>query len=383
MIRTPLLYDLTATQPSFGSTRHGGGKYGEIVLKRIIERKLPVVCYFNKNNYLNPEIKDFLSEHKVRLYDVNFQNLENIIIDCKAKVLYSPLPTTTLMKRKDIIVIGTIHGLRRLETPPDNYCFKYRNLNWKDWLFYFSNKFAPNLLRKKLSSFYLKSWNSPNFRMVTVSHHTSNAIKVYFPELRDKNIPVYYSPSTTEYEITERKYLDKYFLMVSGNRLEKNNLRAIIALDRLFSDGFLDGFTARITGSKDSMNFRYKIKNHDRFLFLGYVDDKELDQLYHDAYCLIYPSVNEGFGYPPLEAMHYATPVISSSYCSIPEVCGDANLYFNPFSIEEIENRLLQISKPECHEIKSREAYNRYKYITNKQKFELDQLINYIYSKNK
>ena len=378
-MKQELLYDLTATQPTFGSLRHGGGKYGEFVLKRIIERDLPVVCYYDSNRTLNQDLKNLLNEHNIELFDINDKNLTEIIQDTHATILFSSLPTNSLIERHDIKVIGTIHGLRRLETPFDNFCFKYRNLNWKDWIFFISNKLASNLLRKRLCSYYMRAWKNPTFQMVTVSHHTSNAIKVFFPELKDKDIPVFYSPSTTQYEIIENKYCDKFFMMVSGNRLEKNNLRAIIALDRLFSNGFLDGFHVRVTGSKDSSNFRYKIQNPDRFHFMGYVDDKELDQLYHDAYCLIYPSVNEGFGYPPLEAMHYGTPVISSSYCSIPEVCGDASLYFNPFNIEEIQNRLLQISNKECHDIQSKIAKNRYKLITNKQNHDLDELINHIY----
>lgn len=375
-----LLYDLTATQPFGDSIRHGGGKYGEIILKRIIARKYPVVCFYDSKRWLNPEVRCLLKNKEIRLYDIQEQNLDDIIKSSMADVLYSALPTHSLMSRSDIRVIGTIHGLRRLETPADNYCFKYKNLNKKDWLFFFSKTFIPGLMHKRLRSYYLKAWENRMLKLVTVSFHTSNAIKVYFPELTWQDIPVFYSPSTTEFNITENKYLSKYFLLVSGNRLEKNNLRAIIALDRLFTKGLLDGFSVKITGSKDASNFRYKIKNPERFEFMGYVDDVELDQLYHDAYCLVYPSLNEGFGYPPLEAMHYGTPVISSSYCSIPEVCGGASLYFNPFCIEEIENRLLQISNAECHDAQSILAFKQYIRITSKQNSDIDRLIEYIYS---
>lgn len=380
MNKKNVLFDLTATQPSFGSTRHGGGKYSEIILKRIVERNLSIVCFYDGNRWLNPDIKSLLKNHKIKLYDNSKLDLTEIISESGANILYSALPTNAIMQRTDIAIIGTIHGLRRLETPADSYCFKYRNLNWKDWLFYFSNKLAPYLIRKKLCSYYLDAWKNPCFRMVTVSNHTSNAIKVFFPNLQQNDIPVFYSPSTSEYEIQERKYSDNFFMMVSGNRLEKNNLRAIMALDKLFSNGYLNGFNVKVTGTKDASNFRYKIQNPDRFQFMGYVDDKELDQLYHDAYCLVYPSVNEGFGYPPLEAMHYGTPVISSSYCSIPEVCGEASVYFNPFSIEEIENRLLQISNQDVHDIQAIKAKQRYEIVTVKQNEDLDKLIDYIYS---
>lgn len=375
-----ILYDLLATQPAFGSTRHGGGKYGEIVLRRIIARNLPISCFYDSTRWINPEIIELLQKSNIKLHDINNEDLGNIIKDSRSKVLFTALPVNKLIERTDIKVVGTIHGLRRLETPADNYCFKYRNLNWKDWLFYFSNKIAPNRVRKVLCSYYMRAWKNPKFQMVTVSNHTSNALKVFFPELKHKHIPVFYSPSTTEFEISDTKYTEPFFMMVSGNRLEKNNLRAIISLDKLFSMGYLSGFNVKITGAKDASNFRYRLQNPNRFEFMGYVDDKELDQLYHDAYCLVYPSVNEGFGYPPLEAMHYGTPVISSSYCSIPEVCGEASIYFNPFCIEEIQNRLLQIADKTVHNRQSRLATDRYDLIKSKQKVDLDALIDFMYN---
>jgi glycosyltransferase involved in cell wall biosynthesis len=213
-----------------------------------------------------------------------------------------------------------------------------------------------------------------------VSNHSEKSLRSFYPEAKGRDVRVFYSPSTSGKLTLERKYDDKYFLMVSGNRWEKNNLRAIIALDRLFSMGYLDGFRAKITGVKSASCYRYKIKNVDRFDYCGYVDDTELEQLYHDAYCLIYPSLNEGFGYPPLEAMHYGVPVIASPFTSIPEVCGDAVIYFNPFSIEEIMSRILMMADPDIHAKYSERGNQRYFKITERQNADLDGLIDYIYT---
>lgn len=78
----------------------------------------------------------------------------------------------------------------------------------------------------------------------------------------------------------------RYFLAVSGNRWEKNNLRAVMAFDRLVADGRLPQDVKMIvTGIRDNI-FKYRVKNPDRFVFLGYVDDDVLEQLYTDAYLL-------------------------------------------------------------------------------------------------
>ena len=239
--------------------------------------------------------------------------------------------------------------------------------------------FEEKLYTKKLCNYYKKEWFYPNFNFITVSNHTACSFKTYFPELRDEEVPVFYSPSTSPQIELKRVYAQRYFMLVSGNRVEKNNLRAIMALDKLFSVGYLLDFTVKIAGAKDASIYSYKIKNTCKFEFLGYVDDSLLEQLYHDAYCLVYPSLNEGFGYPPLEAMHYGVPVIASPFASIPEVCEDSALYFNPFSIEEIAARILRILDPGVHSIYSKKAYAQYQKITAIQNNDLDALIDYLY----
>jgi glycosyltransferase involved in cell wall biosynthesis len=176
---------------------------------------------------------------------------------------------------------------------------------------------------------------------------------------------------------------EKYFLLVSGNRWEKNNLRALIALDNLFSNQLIDDtFKVKITGSSGN-DYRYKLKNKEKFEFLGYVDDDVLSNLYANAYCFIYPSLNEGFGYPPLEAMNYSVPVLASPFSAIPECCGDAVIYFNPFSIKEIENRILMILDENIHALYAQRAIERFHIIYEKQRKDLDALIDYIFEETK
>lgn len=374
-----LLFDLSSVQPVGNSRRHGGGKYGEVVLKRIVARGLPIACVYDGDRWMNPEIEKVLRLHNIELYDLRQQSLQEVVNNHSFGVLFSPLPNSKLLSTENISIIGTIHGLRRLETPADTLCLRYRNLSFKDIVFLIAKKSFPGLMAKRLCSYYLKDWEKDNFQIITVSNHTANAIKYFFPELKDKNIPVFYSPSTSSTNELQRVYNEKYFMMVSGNRCEKNNLRAIMALDRLFTLGYLKDYKVKITGAKDSSNFRYKLMNKQRFDFLGYVDDSELEQLYHDAYALVYPSLNEGFGYPPLEAMHYGVPVLTSSYSSISEVCQGAAMYFNPFAVEEIANRLLQIADDDAHKIYSDLAVQQYLFVTERQEHDLDTLIDYIY----
>jgi glycosyltransferase involved in cell wall biosynthesis len=80
-----------------------------------------------------------------------------------------------------------------------------------------------------------------------------------------------------------------------------------------------------------------------RVHFTGYVSDRHLPCLYAGALALIYPSLYEGFGLPPLEAMACGTPVITSNTTSLPEVVGDAAVLVDPQDVESIAIGLRQV----------------------------------------
>jgi len=73
---------------------------------------------------------------------------------------------------------------------------------------------------------------------------------------------------------------------------------------------------------------------------VGFVSDNELKSLYSQAACFIFPSLYEGFGLPPLEAMSNGCPVIAARAGSLPEVCGDAALYCDPKSPHDIADKI-------------------------------------------
>lgn len=371
-----ILFDLEATQPAASVQRHGGGRYGEIVLQRMIELGVKPVCFYNSNKWLNPDIKKLLDDNNVKLVDITKTSLEGLVEQEHADVLYSCLSSNEENHLTSCRVLATLHGLREMETPRDKVYWYYRGHTLKNRVKFLIESLTNH---RRHARYYASLKDNPNFHFVVVSKHTQASLKAFFPEYKDIKAPVFFSPSTSsKVPVTETKYSEKYFLMVSGNRWEKNNLRAIMALDRLFSNGFLEGYNARITGVKDASIFRYKIKNPERFQFMGYVEEKELEQLYHDAYAFIYPSLNEGFGYPPMEAMRYGIPVLCSPYSSIPEVCQGAAMYFNPLQVEEIMNRIIQIRDPKTHQDFSQLALRQYDFITAKQKSDLDAMVHWI-----
>jgi glycosyltransferase involved in cell wall biosynthesis len=90
------------------------------------------------------------------------------------------------------------------------------------------------------------------------------------------------------------------------------------------------------------------LKLSDNTDYYGQVSDAHLAKLYRCSIALVYPSLYEGFGLPPLEAMSCGTPVIASNRSSIPEVVGDAGVLFNPDSLKDLADILLHLFNDEA-----------------------------------
>ena len=137
-----------------------------------------------------------------------------------------------------------------------------------------------------------------------------------------------------------------YFLFV-GNVKPHKNLSALIAAfqsitDRISHDlvivGKKEGFI-----TADRMVMRRAEMLGERIRFTGFVDDPLLKQYFVHADAFVLPSLYEGFGLPPLEAMACGCPAIVSRAASLPEVCRDAAIYCDPRDIKDIADRMLYV----------------------------------------
>lgn len=134
----------------------------------------------------------------------------------------------------------------------------------------------------------------------------------------------------------------QYVLAVSSMAAHKNFKLLLDAVSKIdlpsFDVAIAGGTNLRVFGNNQIAESMY-VKR------LGYVSDGELRVLYENAMCLVFPSLYEGFGIPPLEAMICGCPVLVSRAASMPEVCGDAALYFDPLDAKQLSDMLMLVSK--------------------------------------
>lgn len=100
-----------------------------------------------------------------------------------------------------------------------------------------------------------------------------------------------------------------------------------------------------IIGKKESKSFDFDksvttLGIQDRTVYLGYIPEEDMAAILSAATVFCFPSFAEGFGLPPLEAFKSGTPVITTNSTSIPEVCGDAAVYFDPYSAKDLSVKL-------------------------------------------
>lgn len=137
--------------------------------------------------------------------------------------------------------------------------------------------------------------------------------------------------------------LPEKFILSVGSIEPRKNLIGLLDAFIKFKNERDSEYQLVIAGFKGWQNneiFQLIEDNKDIIIYLGYVTDQELVALYNKASCFVYPSFYEGFGLPPLEAMACGTPVVCSNVASLPEVCGDAVVYCDPYSVEDIKNKI-------------------------------------------
>lgn len=143
----------------------------------------------------------------------------------------------------------------------------------------------------------------------------------------------------------------KHLLSVSTLEPRKNIERTIRAFLKLIQQEHIHDLNLVLVGTKGWQfdGIFEEIKSNpalkERIITTGFVADEDLAALYSSAIGFVYPSLYEGFGLPPLEAMQCGTPVISSKKSSIPEVVGDAGILVEPTDETAISAAMLEFYK--------------------------------------
>lgn len=346
----------------------GGGKFAKIVSKELVSHPgITPYGLYDSSKQVHPCFLNFAKEHSILLLDISRSSAEEIVKEYRIErffICVQSLLSLYDFRKVSCEVYVTVHDLRN----HDIMCNDIRGR------FVFHNAGLPTKIKQLIAKIYPAytyrwAWKSidiemlrkENVHITTVSLYSKWAIYYYYPDLMKKEIPVFYPPLQTTEEMKEEVENEKlksiiesgepYFLLVSGGVPGKNVdlfLRCFDKLSRLYPS-----YRCVITGT----NFMHPDK---RVVTVGYLSESDLEQAYAHATVFIYPTYQEGFGYPPMEAMKYGVPCCISNVTSLPEVYGDSAAYFSPFYEADIFKTVLNVlDHLELYRQKSKEQYRK------------------------
>ena len=223
-------------------------------------------------------------------------------------------------------VVTTIHDLTtaRFDNPAKNkIIFKIKQLVYKLVIKIVATKSKIIITPSEYVKDDLAKFAKINSRKIVVTYESADDIAGNtepYPELQDKKFIMYTGRPTPHKNL--------YRLLSSFIELKKTYPELHLVL----------------VGQKDT-NYKKLAKwvedqSISDVIFTGYIEDSQLKWLYKNCQAYVFPSLSEGFGLPGLEAMYQGAPVISSNTTCLPEIYGDAAVYFDPLNIEDMTDKI-------------------------------------------
>ncbi len=197
-------------------------------------------------------------------------------------------------------------------------------------------------------------------RIMTISEHSKRDVVKFLRLPADKIMAIHlgveerFRPSDIRKDEIRKKYsLPQKFILYVGNLSPHKNVYSLIRSYALLPVELKENYKLVLGASKSDKYFSdvdkvmREMKLTKDVSFTGFIEHKDLPSVYCMSSLFAFPSLYEGFGLPPLEAMACGCPVVSSNASSMPEVLGDAVLFFNPYHVEEMSQAIRRMLEDE------------------------------------
>lgn len=244
-------------------------------------------------------------------------------------------------------------------TPIQNIKSKHLIATVHDFSFHLHPEWHQKENRQYIEKYFWKNIRSAD-RIITGSYYTKKEIIEFLGFEPDKVHVIYHGVDHNNFRVHDRNIvhdfaysykLPKKFILFVGSIEPRKNLKNALLAYKSLPQNYKKEFKFLLAGfsgwnNAEVMNLIEQEK--ENIVYLGYLSNLELAYLYNLADVFIYPSLYEGFGLPPLEAMACGTPVIVSNLASIPEVCGESVYYVDAYDVASIAEGIYKIATDEA-----------------------------------
>lgn len=211
---------------------------------------------------------------------------------------------------------------------------------------------------KTFHSIALRALNA-NTQIIVPSNYVKTRLEIFLPLMKDQVTVVYEAAKKIQLQQSEsfevwkqqfnRKLEEDKFILYVGTLDYRKNLERLVKAFYTVQK-INPGVKLIIAG--DSPKYQYgngkaalinliqSLELNDKVFLVGRVNDTQLQYFYGQALCYAFPSLDEGFGLPIIEAMENGLPVMAANNTALPEIGGDAAIYFSPFNLEEMTNAM-------------------------------------------
>lgn len=382
-----ILFDQTEAQTAFFN---GAAEYAQVVFLQMVSQldKYPQVTLYSlysstkKFSYENLSPQALKDNKRIIHVDYSSKSVKEIIkeyhidlffVTCGQAFCDLPVGELDNLGCKVVVVI---HDMYLSEMTLSKIEWLHHIQHPKRYFQEAMKRLKIRLFAKKISSrgaSLQKLIEDNDSTIIAVSEYTRQSIEYFFPKYADK-IQVYYSPMKVcpheqdEIDNQELRTIveshKKYFLLLSADRITKNGERMLNAFRRYVDNIDPSAFIVT-TGWKTSM--------FPQHVALPFLSSSDINNAYRHCHALLYPSLFEGFGYPPVEAMRYGKPVLSSYICSMPEILGEAPIYFSPVYESSMYGALKKFHTSDYAMLQDK-VKSQYQMISNKQEQDLQEL---------
>ncbi len=225
--------------------------------------------------------------------------------------------------------VTTVHDLTLLSTYNSD----------KNWLIFHTKQLVGKFVFKRIASI--------NQHIITPSENTKREYQKFTGIKNDKISVIYEAAEATTGELVAYDALPfEEFIMYVGQQPDYKNIRRLMQAHQKILESqpnlglVLVGRMNPATLANQAWAEKQGFKN---IHFTGFIEDEKRDWLFTKARAYVFPSLMEGFGLPPLEAMAYGTPVVSSNTSCMPEILGDAAEYFDPLDISDMAEKIIKV----------------------------------------